>query len=134
MNDMQSAPPSGPIGRLLASVGEFLATVLTIGRTRVELLTVELQLELRRLAELLIWAFVTLFAAGVALLMAGLTVIGLLWDTHRVAAVVGVTSAFLATAVVSAVVLVRKVRGKPRLLEGTLAELARDSEQLRGQG
>ena len=40
----------GPIGRLLRSASELLATVLAIGRTRLELLSVELQLELRRVA------------------------------------------------------------------------------------
>lgn len=123
--------PDGPVSRLFASVSNLLATLLTIGRTRLELLSVELQLEVRRIAELLVLAFLTLFAAGVGLMLAGLAVILIFWDTHRVLAAVLVTGTFVGIAAVSALILAYKIRTKPRLLEGTLAELAADSQRLR---
>jgi uncharacterized membrane protein YqjE len=65
--------------------------------------------------------------------MAGLAVILTFWDDHRVLAAVLVTGTFLGAAAVAALVLARKVREKPAMLEGTLAELGRDSEELRGR-
>ena len=123
--------PEGPVSRLFASAGNLLATLLSIGRTRLELLSIELQLEVRRIAELLVLAFLTLFAAGVGLMVAGLAVILVFWDTHRVLAAVLVTGTFAVIAAVSALMLAYKIRTKPRLLESTLAELAADSQRLR---
>lgn len=131
--DGSDAAP-GPIGRLLRSAGGFLAGLLAIARTRLELLGVEVQLEVRRVASLLVLGLASLLAAGMALLMAGLAVIFAFWDSHRVLAAVGVTATFLVLAVVSAAFLARRLRAGPRPLEGTLAELARDIDQLRGRG
>ena len=119
------------MSRLIASASNLLATLLTIGRTRLELLSVELQLEVRRIAELLVLAFVTLFAASVGLMLVGLVVILIFWDTHRIVAAVLVTSGFVGLAAVSGLILAYKIRTKPRLLEGTLAELTSDSARLR---
>ena len=122
----------GPIRRLLASTGNLLATVLSIGRTRLELLTVEVQLEIRRTAELAIWLMVAVQAAWVGLIMAAFWVIVFFWDTHRLLAAGLVTAAFLTLALGAALVLIGKIRSKPPFLEATLAELDRDSRRLRG--
>ena len=123
----------GPIGRLVASLSRLLATILTIGRSRLELLTVELQLEVQRIAELALWAFVAVFASGVALLLSGIAVILVFWDTNRLLAAALVTGIFLAAALISIFVLLRKLRARPRMLDGTLAELTRDIERLDGR-
>jgi len=123
----------GPIGRLLRSASELLATVLAIGRTRLELLSVELQLELRRIAVLAALGFVALFAASIGLVMAGAAVIIAFWDTHRVLAALGVTAGFFALGLAAVVALVRQLRRGPRLLAGTLGELQRDVDNLRGR-
>jgi len=52
------------------------------------------------------------------------------WDTHRVLASIIVTAVFFAVAVTAALVLRTKIRNKPRLLGGTLAELAKDRASL----
>jgi uncharacterized membrane protein YqjE len=133
--DEESAPQpaEGPVGRLLGSASNLLATVLTIGRTRLELLSIELQLEVRRIATLLVLAFVALFAAGVSLMLAGLAVILIFWDTHRVLAALVVTACFVGIALSAGLILTYKIRSKPRPLAGTLAELATDSRRLRGE-
>lgn len=123
----------GPIGRLLRSASELLATVLAIGRTRLELLSVELQLELRRIAVLAALGFAALFAGSIGLVMAGAAVIIVFWDTHRVLAALGVTAGFFAICLAAVVALVRQSRRGPRLLAGTLGELQRDVDNLRGR-
>jgi uncharacterized membrane protein YqjE len=57
-------------------------------------------------------------------------IIFIFWHTHRVVASLSVTGAFFAIALAAGLVLRAKVRSKPRLLEATLAELAKDREQL----
>lgn len=125
-------PEAGPIRRLFGSATNLLATILALGRTRLELLSVEVQLEIRRVAELAVWLLVALHATILALVMLALWVIALFWDSHRLLAVGAVAGFFLVTAVVAALVLAYKIRVKPPLLHGTLSELARDSERLRG--
>ncbi|CAG0944888.1 hypothetical protein GPROT2_02901 [Gammaproteobacteria bacterium] len=120
----------GPIARFIGSVSAFLATILTIGRTRLELFTVELQLEVRRLAELALWAFIAVCAASVAFVMAGVAIIVTFWDDNRELAAFLVAAVYFATALAAVIILRAKLRRKPPMLHGTLAELARDSERL----
>lgn len=122
---------TGPLGGLLRSVEQLLITLLGITKTRLELLTTELREEIARAAVLLIWGFVTIFAAGVGLFLGALTLILVFWDTHRLLAALVVTGAFFAIAAFGWVMLLIRLRHMPRLLEGTLTELARDRDRLK---
>jgi len=107
-----------------------LATAVGIAQTRLELLTTELQEEVHRVAEIMVWTAVALLAAGVGLFLLALLVIFVFWDTHRIIASIAVTAAFFLIAIVAALVLRAKVRGKPPMLDATLAELKKDRETL----
>lgn len=128
----QGGRASGPVGRLLGSIGGLLAGVVDIGRTRLELLATEVQEEVRRTATLLVLGFVALFAAGVASLMAGLTLIFAFWDTHRVLVSCLVTLAYGLGAGWAGITLANRIKNHPGLLADTLAELRRDGDTLRG--
>jgi uncharacterized membrane protein YqjE len=130
--DTAPEPRSGPVGRLLGSLDNLLATLLEIGSTRLELLGVEIQLEVRRVTTLLILMFVALFTGAVALMAAGVAVILVFWDTHRILAASLVTGCFVAIAVSVIAVLVYRIRNRPRFLDHTLAELETDGRRLRG--
>src|SRR5918994_4266883 len=114
------------MGGLFASIAQLLATAVGIAQTRLELLSTELQEEVHRVAEIAILSAVALLAAGAGLFLLALAIIFVFWDTHRVAASIGVTGTFFLIAVVAAMVLRAKVRGKPPLLDATLAELKKD--------
>lgn len=120
----------GPIASLFRSIAKLAATFVAIAHTRLELLTTELQQEVYRVAELLVWTVVALLAAGIGLFMAALVVVFVFWDTHRVLASLVVTSVFFVIAVSALLVLRAKLKSKPPLLEGTLAELATDAAHL----
>jgi uncharacterized membrane protein YqjE len=120
----------GPIGGLFRSLSHLLATGIGIAQTRLELLSTELQEEVHRVAEIMLWAAVALLAAGVALFLLALGVIFAFWDTHRVLASAGVTGTFLLIAVTAGLVLRAKVRSKPPMLDATRAELAKDRAAL----
>jgi uncharacterized membrane protein YqjE len=123
----------GPIRRIIGSVSGLLATVIGIGRTRLELLTVEVREELQRTAELLAWGFVALLAAGAGILFTALAIIFSVWDTHRIAAAILVAGGFFALAGIAGILVRARMRAQSRFLQATLAELARDEEELRGR-
>ena len=111
-------------------MAKLLATAIGIAQTRLELLTTELQEEVHRVAEIMLYAAVALISAGVGLFLLSLLVIIVFWDTHRIAASIAVTGTFLLIAVVAALVLRAKVRGKPAMLNATIAELKKDRAAL----
>lgn len=118
------------MGGLFTSIAQLLATAVGIAQTRLELLSTELQEEIHRVAEIMVFAAIALLAAGVGLFLLALVVIFVFWDTHRMAASIGVTSAFFLIAVVAGLVLRAKVHAKPPLLDATLAELKKDRANL----
>ena len=131
MDELEGDPtPRASARGLFDSVSNLLATLIGIAQTRFELLTTELQEEIQHAAGLLVWGFIALLAAGVGLVFVGVTVIVMYWDTNRVVAAMWVTGGFLALAAVAVTVLVVRVRSKPRLMDATRTELARDRTEL----
>ena len=133
MNSRENDRPRGPVRQLIASVSGLLATALDIGRTRLELLTIELREEVHRTAEQLVLGLVAVLAAAAGVLFAGLAIIFAYWDTHRILAAVLVTFGFFAVAATTALVFRSRLRSRPRFLQATLTELERDEGQLRGR-
>jgi uncharacterized membrane protein YqjE len=114
---------SGPVRRLGASL-------LALGRIRLELLAIEVQEEKDRIASLLLWSVLTALAAGFGAVFVALFVTVALWDTHRLAAL-GVSAAvFIAIAVVGAVRLRRLTGGGSTLFQSSIAELRKDGAAL----
>jgi len=126
-----AAPAPETTGGLLQSLNAFVGTLLSVVHTRLQLLTTELQEEVQRAAQLLVWAFIALFAAMLALFLGALTVIFVFWDTHRVLASLLMTAALLGIAVLAGLVLRTKLKTRPALITDTLAEIAKDRDQLR---
>lgn len=123
--------PAGPAGSLLRSVIRLVAGLLAAAETRVDLFATELKEDGERGLRLLAWSVAALMSGIFAVLLAGATVIIVYWDTHRVAAAVGVTGAFLAAALGCGLVVRRHLRERPRLLDATRSELQKDVAALR---
>jgi uncharacterized membrane protein YqjE len=126
----ESKARSGPLGGLLHSLTQVVATLVAMAQTRLELLTTELQEEIHRAAAVLLWAFVALFAAGIGLFLLALAAIFAYWDTHRVLVSALVTLAFFVIAAIAALCLRKQLHSRSRLLDATLSELARDKQRL----
>jgi uncharacterized membrane protein YqjE len=126
-----SAGTQGPAAGLFRSLGNMLHTALTVAQTRFELLTTEVQEEIQRAAKLLVWAFAALICGFMGLMLLSLTIVFVFWDTHRLAAAVSVTVVFFVLAGVAGAVLAAKLKSRPRLLDATLTELARDRDELK---
>jgi uncharacterized membrane protein YqjE len=126
----KSPRQGGPLSGLLQSLTQVVATIVAMGQTRLELLTVELRQEIQHAASLLLWAFVALFAAGIGLFLLALVMIFAFWDSHRLLVSILVTLGFFAIAAFAALYLRNQLRRRPRMLDGTLTELARDRQRL----
>lgn len=121
----------GPATNLLRSATRLCGTLLAMLQTRVELLTTEISEDVERGVRILLWGFVAAMAAAIGLLLAGVTLIVYFWDTHRLIAAVGVTAAFVVLSAVAASVARARLHEKPRLLDASRTELARDASALR---
>jgi uncharacterized membrane protein YqjE len=127
-----SAASAGPASQLLRSAVQLFGSVMTAAQTRAELLTTEVEEEIQRVARLLLLGFAALLAGILGALIAGFIVVIIFWDTHRVAAALAVLGVFLVGAAACGLAVRRELRARPRLLEATRAELARDVARLRG--
>jgi len=122
---------AGPATNLLQSAVRLAGTLLGVVQTRGELLTTEIEQEISRAARVLLLGFAMLLAAILGLLVAGVVIIAVFWDTHRVGATVFVLLTFIGMALVCGWALRREFKAKPRFLAATRVELARDVERLR---
>lgn len=122
---------TGPAGNLLHSVVRLGGSLLAAAETRIDLFATELKEDGERGLRLLAWAMTALLTTIFGVLLAGITVIIVFWDTHRVAAAVGVTAVFVVASIVCGLVLRRRLREKPRLLDATRSELQKDVAAIR---
>jgi uncharacterized membrane protein YqjE len=131
MSEAESEPQVGPVSGLIGSLKNAVATLVAIAQTRLEIISTELQEEIGRAANLLLWAFVALLAGGIGLFLGALVLIFAFWDTHRLLVSLLVTGFFLLLSVVAVLVLRARLASRPPLFGATIAELKRDQEHLR---
>jgi len=123
----------GPATNLLRSLVRLGGTLLAAAQTRIELLTTEISEDLERGLNMLLWGFVALLAGILGALLAGVTIIIYFWDTHRIAAALGVTAVFALLSMIAGWVFRRRLYEKPRLLNATRTELERDVTTMRSE-
>jgi uncharacterized membrane protein YqjE len=129
----QARPPAdAPVG-LFASARRMLETLLALTQARLELATTEIEEELHRVAEILLWTFVVVFFAGLTVLMLAFVIVIAFWEDHRLLAAALTTLAFVAVTGIALLVVRAKARARPKLLEATIEEIKRDREALGGQ-
>ena len=115
---------------LMESIKRLLSTLASIVSTRLELLANELQEERLHLTQMLVLALFTLFCFGIGVLLLTAFIVVLFWDEHRLAALGTLSVVFFALGVLTAVLLRGKMEAKSKLFSVSLAELAKDREQL----
>jgi uncharacterized membrane protein YqjE len=114
---------------LLGSARAALAGLLEIGQTRLQLAATELEEERLRIAELLVYACVSLFLLGVGLVLAALLLVLAFWEQRML--VLGLEAAlFLGAGAAFTMAWRRKAATKPKLLATTLGELQLDRKAL----
>ena len=105
----QAQDAGGARAGLFASLQRVLATLVSLAHTRLDLASTEIEEQAERLVSLLMWGVAAVFVGAAALLLCALA---------------------LAAAAATIWGFVSRVRARPRFLEATLAELAKDRERL----
>lgn len=119
-----------PEGGLWSSVKLLLANLLGVFHTRVELLALELEEAQVRFFRLLVLTVLGLFLLCLGFFLAVMTLAVLFWDNHRILAL-GLLALLFSCAGFGGLLWARsELRGIPRFLESTRAELARDRDSL----
>jgi uncharacterized membrane protein YqjE len=111
---------------LFESAQNLVAGLLDLGRTRVELFSVELREELARLAITLVGGMAVLILALFAVAFGAVAVVLSVSEPNRLLATVCVAAAFLVAAGAVALWLRQVLKVKPRAFDATLSELRRD--------
>jgi len=111
---------------LLRSAQELLATVLGLARTRLELLSVEMQELLARLVLIMIGAVAAILLTALALGFGAVALVMVVPAEHRVAMAAGLAIAFIVAAAIIGLWVRREAKARP--FAASLAELKRDVE------
>lgn len=109
-----------------------IASLIAAGRTRLDLAAVEMEIFLLRAVRMLLWALAALACGLLALAFAVVALVAALWDTHRMAGVLGGALLFILLAALFGFIAARTFRQHPQLLAGTLAQLENDAQQAGG--
>jgi uncharacterized membrane protein YqjE len=117
---------------MLGSVRELARNLLSLAETRARIAATELEEQVARLAEILVWAAVALFFSGVAAVFIAILIVLLFWDSHRLLAAGLLAAIFVGIAAASALVARARLRERPKFLAATLAELKQDAERIAG--
>jgi len=115
---------------LIASVKSIATTLLAITRTRLELLSTDIEEGWIRLISLLAMAFVALFCLCFGVVLFAIFVIVLLWDTHRLLILGSLTGVFIIIGIVLCVLAIRTLKTMPRIFETSIIELTKDQYHL----
>ena len=126
----KSGPGADPSPGLLGSLRNLAATLVAMAQTRLELLSTEVEEERLRLLQLLLRASLALFFSALGIIMMTLFVVILFWDTHRVLVTILFGVLYLAIGLVLWLVVRNQARGKSKVFSTSIAELAKDREQL----
>jgi uncharacterized membrane protein YqjE len=115
---------------IVRSGRRMLAILVSMVRTRLNLLAVELIQEKSRIWLILVLTALALIFASMALLAMSLLVVVAFWEENRLLAIGGLSAFYVFGTIVTLVVLQQKVKVGSNLFSGTLGELAKDSAAL----
>jgi uncharacterized membrane protein YqjE len=115
---------------LLSSLKNLVSTGASIAQTRLELISNDVQIARSQFISLLVMVICTLFFLFFGLVMLALLIVIYSWETDRIMALSLLTSSFLAIGIFLALVVLRSLKTMPKLFEATIAELAKDRQEL----
>ena len=115
---------------LLSSIKGLVSTGASIAQTRLELLSIDVQIARSKFISLLVLIVSTLFFLFFGLVMLALLIVIYSWEENRLLALSLLSSAFIGIGVVLALVIRQSLKNMPKLFEASIAELAKDQEEL----
>ena len=115
---------------LLSSIKGLASTGASIAQTRLELLSLDVQIARSKFIGLLVMIIGALFFLFFGLVMLALLIVIYSWETDRILALGLLTAAFLLVGLVLVALIAQSLHTMPRLFEASIAELAKDREAL----
>jgi uncharacterized membrane protein YqjE len=115
---------------LLSSIKGLVSTGASIAQTRLELISVDVQIARTKFISLLVMIVSALFFLFFGLVMLALFIVIYSWESDRMMALGLLTSAFLLIGLILAAMIMQSLRTMPKLFEASIAELAKDREAL----
>ena len=115
---------------LLSSIKGLASTGASIAQTRLELLSIDVQIARTKFISLLVMIVSGLFFLFFGLVMLALLIVIYSWETDRMLALGLLTAAFLSIGLIFAFLISQSLRNMPKLFEASIAELGKDREAL----
>jgi len=115
---------------LLSSIKSLISAGTSIAQTRLELISVDVQIARTQLISLLVMIVSALFFLFFGLVMLALFIVIYSWESDRMLALGLLTGAFLSVGLILAALIMQSMRTMPKLFEASIAELAKDREAL----
>ena len=115
---------------LLSSIKNLVATGASIAKTRLELLSVDVQIARSQFLRSFVMIVSALFFLFFGLLMLALLIVIYNWESDRLMALSLLAGAFLSIGMILAALVIQSLRTMPKLFEASITELAKDVEAL----
>lgn len=117
----------------MPGVRELARALIGFAETRTALAASELEEQALRLAEIVAWAAMAFFFLGAAVAFLAVLAVLLVRDVRPELVAGSIAIAFLGAGLAGAAMARRRLRERPRFLEATLAELAKDRTRIAGE-
>jgi uncharacterized membrane protein YqjE len=111
----------------IATLQRMFATLLLVVKTRLELVSVEVEEQIAYAANLLVWTLVALFSASLGLLFLAITILIAFPERYRLLASGSVTAALIVLAGAAVVIVRKRLKARPRFLVASISELGIDA-------
>lgn len=115
---------------LLSSIKNLAATGASIAQTRLELLSVDVQIARAKSIRLMAMIVCALFFLFLGLVMLSLLIVIYYWDSNRMLALSLLTASFLTISLILLLLIRQSISAMPKLFEASIAEFAKDREEL----
>jgi len=121
----------GSEGGLLDSIRKLATTLVGVLQTRLRIFATELEEAKLQLSQLLLLGLVALFCLGLGIVLLAVFFVVLFWDSYRLAVLGIMAAVFLGMGIFAVLALRAKAAENTEMFSATLAELAKDREQLK---
>ena len=115
---------------LLSSIKSLAATGAAIAQSRLELLSVDVQIHRSKIIRLMVMIVCALFFLFFGLVMFSLLIVIYSWETDRMLALSILSIGFISVGLIMSLLIVQSLRTMPKLFEASIAEFAKDREAL----
>lgn len=118
---------------IFESLKRLALTAVELVRTRLELLSLDVEEARLRFLSILLLGAVAFLCLSLGVVMGAFWLVAAFWDTHRMLVLGLLTGSFLGGGGLALAALSWRARKGPRLFAATLGELEKDSEALGGR-